>query len=263
MPAPREMGIDTLWEKHASGLARIAAVLFDDPRLDSRPDVVALLEQVRGRAKADWRTAPADRDGWLRRLAAGEFLGHGLRLYEPALHRLLASQVWSEEVVEELVQGAATRATERLGELIDRPRPLFGWLCQLLRQQRVDWLRNRSALKRDAGRTVSLDGAPRLADTGTTPTQAERRTRVREMFDRVLGELSPDDAIVLRLHADDHLMPAEIAVRLGIQPGDARIRLFRARRRAIQFWIELFPDAAADLAELGIIAPKPRAATEP
>jgi len=248
---------DAVWREHAATIARTAAVLFDDPRLVTRPDIEALVGQVKARAAAEWPTSGLDPTAWLKRLATSEFLGHGLKLYEPALHRMLASQVWSEEVVEELVQGAATRAAERLGELVERPRPLFGWLCQLARQRRVDWLRARSALKRDAARTVPLEGAPRLADTGTTPTQAERRTRVREMFDRVLAELTPEYAAVLRMHANEHLTPAEIAARLRIQSGDARIRLFRARRRAAQVWAQLFPDAAADLAALGIFTPEP------
>jgi RNA polymerase sigma factor (sigma-70 family) len=230
----------------------MAASFFDDPRLDPPPKPHALLSEARARAATEW-PVQSDPDGWLRRKVGAELLGHAHRLYQPALHRMLQGQVWSEEVVEELVQGAAARASERLDELLDRPRPLFGWLCQLVRQQRIDWLRSRSALKRDAGRTVSLDGAPRLADTGTTPTQAERRSRVREMFDRVLTELPADQAAVLRMHADEHLGPSEIAARLGVQAGDARIRLFRARRRALQLWIHLFPDSAGDLADLGLI----------
>ena len=252
MPSSSSLTFDALWARHAPGLARMAATFFDDPRLDPPPDVRALLGQARARAAAEW-PPKSDPDRWLRHRVGGELLGFGHRLYEPALHRLLQGQVWSEEVIEELVQGAAARASERLNELLDRPRPLFGWLCQLVRQQRIDWLRARSALKRDAGRTVSLDGAPRLADTGTTPTQAERRSRVREMFDRVLAELPDDQAAVLRMHADEHLGPSEIAARLDIQPGDARIRLFRARRRALQLWIQLFPDSAGDLADLGLL----------
>jgi RNA polymerase sigma factor (sigma-70 family) len=249
---PRPQSFDAAWAAQAADLHRLAAVLFDDPRLDPPPDVRELLTTARSRIAPEWPAREPDAGGWLRHRVAAELLGHGHRVYAPALHRLLRGQVWSEEVVEELVQGAVTRAAERLDELVERPRPLFGWLCQLVRQQRIDWLRARSAAKRDAGRTVSLDGLPKLADTGTTPTQAERRTRVREMFDRVLAGLSADDATVLRLHADDHLGPTEIAARLGIQPGDARIRLFRARRRALQCWIDLFPGAAADLAELGL-----------
>jgi RNA polymerase sigma factor (sigma-70 family) len=259
VPRSNELDFDTLWDRHASELARMAAAFFNPPHLDPAPDLRAMLEQARASAAAEWpAAAPKNAAGWLRRKVGGELLGCGHQLYQRALHRLLQGQVWSKELVEELVQGAATRATERLDELIDRPRPLFGWLCQLVRQQRIDWLRARSAQKRDAGRTVSLEWAPKLADTGTTPTQAERRTRVREMFDRVLADLPADDGAVLRLHADEHLGPSEIAVRLGIQAGDARIRLYRARRRALQVWVQLFPSSAADLADLGLVEAEPR-----
>jgi RNA polymerase sigma factor (sigma-70 family) len=252
VPAARPSSFDVVWAAHAPELVRVAAIYFDDARLEPPPDPRQLLDDARSRIASDWPNAPREATDWLRTRVAAEFLGHAHRVYAPALHRLLRGQVWSDEIVEELVQGAAARAAERLDELVARPRPLFGWLCQLVRQQRIDWLRARSAAKRDAGRTVPLDVLPRLADTGTTPTQAERRTRVREMFDRVLTELPSDDVLVLRLHADEHLGPSDIATRLGIQPGDARIRLFRARRRALKHWLELFPGAAADLAELGL-----------
>jgi RNA polymerase sigma factor (sigma-70 family) len=253
------MTFETLWGRHEAELARMTDVLFNHPHLDPAPDVRVMLDQARAHAAAAWPPdATIDVALWLRRKVGGDLLGRGHQLYEPALQRMLQGQVWSAELVEELVQGAAARATERLDELIERPRPLFGWLGQLVRQQRIDWLRARSARKRDAGRTVPLASAPIAADTGTTPTQAERRTRVREMFDRVLAELPADDAKVLRLHADEHLGPAEIAVRLGIQAGDARIRLYRARKRALQVWIQLFPSSAADLMDFGLIDSKPR-----
>lgn len=261
-----QLTFDGVWRRQQPGLGRLAAVLFDDPRLRPAPAADDLLRQVRPRAAAAWADRPADADpaAWLTRFVAGEWLGHGLGLYDAGLRGLLRRQVWSDLEVDELIQGAATRAAERLDELVDRPRPLFGWLCQLVRQQRVDWLRSRSAAKRDAGRTRPLEAAPGLADTGTTPTQAERRTRVREMFERVLAGLPADQAAVLRLHADEHLGPGEIAARLKLSPEAARVRLFRARKKALEVWVRLFPDAAADLAELGLIEPDPPdGATDP
>jgi RNA polymerase sigma-70 factor (ECF subfamily) len=246
---------NALWDRQHSGLARLAAVLFDDPRLRPAPSPEELLRPIRPRAAAIWteRGPDGDAGAWLRRFVTGELLGHGLVLYDAELHGLLRRQVWSDSDVEELVQGAAARAAERLTELVDRPRPLFTWLCQLVRQQRADWLRFRSARKRDARRTRSLDADPRLADTGTTPTQAERRTRVREMFERVLARLPAEYTEVLRLSIDEHLGPAEIATRLGLSPEAARVRLFRARRRALEVWVREVPDAASDLVELGVI----------
>jgi RNA polymerase sigma factor (sigma-70 family) len=165
---------------------------------------------------------------------------------------MLRRQVWSDVEVDELMQGAATRSVERIGELIERPRPMFGWLCQLVRHQRVDWLRARAAVKRSAP-TGQLVPHLDVADTGTTPTQAERRTRVREMFDQVLGHLDTADADLLRLQVVAHLTPTEIAARLRITPENARIQLFRARGKAAAAWQALFPQAAAELRALGVL----------
>ncbi len=255
MPPTRHSMLETLWAERASEISHLAATLFDDPRLDPPLNLEKLVDQIRARIAVDASEVALDGVNALHRRVGAELLGYGHQLYGPALHRLLHGQVWSDDLVEELVQGALARAAERLDELLNRPRPLFGWLCQLVRQQRIDWLRNRSAHKRDAGRTVSLAGASVVADTGTTPTQAERRSRVREMFERVLAHLPAEMAAVLRLHSDEHLSPAEIAGRLGISGGDARIRLFRARRRALEVWLQLFPQSAAELAEAGVMAP--------
>lgn len=240
--------LDTLWIAQEPVLRRLAVVLFDDPQLRPAPFMDELLSAVKSRAAS---TAPARPDELIR-FAAGELLARAWELYDGPLRGMLRRQVWSEVEVDELMQGAATRSVERIGELIDRPRPLFGWLCQLVRQQRVDWLRTRTALKRSAP-TAPLALHFEVADTGTTPTQAERRTRVREMFDQVLGQLDAADADLLRLQVVAHLTPTEIAARLRITPENARIQLFRARGKAAAAWQALFPEAAAELRAVGVL----------
>lgn len=69
---------------------------------------------------------------------------------------------------------------------------------------------------------MSLD----LADAVGESLDAARRVR------RMLTELPPDDAEILRLSSWEQLSPTEIAAVLGCSPTAARSRLQRARRRA-------------------------------
>lgn len=237
------------WRAVEPAVRRLAAALFDDPRLRPAPPVDAYVREVREIALRQ--------EGESMWLVVGHFVARGLQLYDSMLRSMLRIRVWSDAEVDDILQGAALRATERCGELVHNPRPLFGWLCTLVKQQRVDWLRAKMAVKRDAGRTEPLD-APAVIDTGTTPTQNERRSRVREMFEDVLRELPSESREVLRLTVDEHLSPADIAERLGLSDENARIRLFRARKQASLEWTRLFPGAAADLAGLGFLKGPPR-----
>jgi len=251
---PDPAALDRAWLAHGPALRRVAATLFDDPHLHVNPD--DLLRDARPAVAARWPAdPPADPARWLLREVTGELLGRGWVLYDASLRGLLGRKVFVAADVDELLQGAAARSVERLGELVARPRPLFGWLCQLAKQQRVDWLRR-------GGRdrlVLPADGLPDPADSGTSPTQAERRARVREMYARVLAGLAPDDARLLRLTTEQGLGPADVAGLLGITPGNARLRVYRARCAAAAAWQQLFPGAAAELAAAGVF---PRGAAD-
>jgi RNA polymerase sigma factor (sigma-70 family) len=252
-PPPTEF--DGLWRAREPALRRQAAVLFDDPQLRPAPSPDELLHNVRPLVVARWPAdgQPGRREEWLLVEVTRELLGVGWRVYDGPVRGMLGRKVWSEADVDELAQGAAARSVRRLGELVARPRPLFGWLCLLARQQRAEWLRRGGAGRELTG--ASLDGFPDPADSGTTPTQAERRTRVRDMYDRVLAGLAPDEARLLLLTTERGLRPAEVASELGISVGNARQRVFRARCAAARGWQALFPEAAAELAALGLFPP--------
>lgn len=243
-------GFDAAWRAHLAVLRRQAAILFDDPRLDPPPSPDDLLRDIRPAIAARWYS-PEVPTAWLLTEATRELLGRGWVVYDGPLRGLLARKVWCAADVDELLQGAAARSLQRLPELVARPRPLFGWLCLLARQQRVDWLRRGG----DRRSLLLADALPDLADSGTTPTQAERRARVREMYDQVLARLGPDDARLIRLSTEQCAGPGELARQFGITELNARQRLFRARCAAARAWQELFPGAAAELAPFGVFPP--------
>lgn len=235
-------------------LRRQATILFDDPRLRPPPSPDDLLSDLAPAVVARYPAGapPADPALWVLTEVTRELLGHGWTIYDGPLRGMIGRKVWSDSDVDELMQGAAAVSVRRLGELVSRPRPLFGWLCLLVRQERVDWLRRGGGRR---GTVVAEDAVPDTVDTGTTPTQAERLSRVRDMYSRVLASLPTDDAHLLQLATVEGRGPAEIAGLLGISEGNARQRLFRARCAAARAWQELFPEAAAELAGFGVFPP--------
>jgi RNA polymerase sigma factor (sigma-70 family) len=245
---------DELWREREPALRRQAAVLFDDPRLRPAPSPDDLLRDVKPAVLARWPAEPPGEPAkWVLTEVTGELLACGWTLYDGPLRGMIRRKVWSDTEVDELLQGAATRSVERLAELVCRPRPLFGWLRMLLNQQRAEWLRRGGSRKPT---TVALGEFPDPIDTGTTPTQAELRARVRDMYDQVLARLAADDVHLLRLNTEQGLGPAEIARLLGITELNARQRVFRARCAAALMWQNLYPAAASELAAFGVFPPK-------
>jgi len=243
---------DGVWQAQKSVLSRQATVLFDDPRLRPAPSPEDLLSKAKPALVTRWSfgSPPEVPAQWLLVELTRELLGFGWTVYDGPLRGMIRRKVWSDADVDELLQGAAVTSIKRLPELVTRPRPLFGWLCMFVRQERVEWLR-RGVSKL----TFAPEGVPEQADTGTTPTQAERLARVRDMYDQVLASLEAEDANLLRLTAAQGLGPSQIADMVGLTDVNARQRIFRARCAAARAWQNLFPLAAAELAELGVFPP--------
>lgn len=243
---------DRAWRAQTPALSRQAAVLFDDPRLRPAPSPEDLLGKNKPAIGARWPVAspPEVPARWLLVELTRELLGFGWAVYDGPLRGMVRRKVWSDADVDELLQGAAATSVKRLPELVARPRPLFGWLCMFARQERVEWLRRGAARL-----AVAPGGIPERADTGTTPTQAERLARVRDMYDRVLASLEAGDADLLRLTAARGLGPSQVAGIIGLTDGNARQRIYRARCAAARAWLNLFPQAAAELAVLGVFPP--------
>ncbi|MCE9563311.1 MAG: hypothetical protein K8U57_14805 [Planctomycetes bacterium] len=242
---------DRAWQAQKPVLSRQATVLFDDPRLRPAPSPDDLLNKNKPVIEARWPVASPEAPAqWFLVELTRELLGFGWTVYDGTLRGMIRRKVWSDADVDELLQGAAATSIKRLPELVTRPRPLFGWLCMFVRQERVEWLR------RGIGRlTFAPYGIPEQADTGTTPTQAERLARVRDMYEQVLASLEAEDAELLGLTAAQGLGPSQIANMIGVTDVNARQRIFRARCAAARAWQNLFPQAAAELAEFGVFPP--------
>jgi RNA polymerase sigma-70 factor (ECF subfamily) len=119
----------------------------------------------------------------------------------------------------------------------------FIWLRMIVNQTLVDLHRQHLGVqRRDAGREVSLDGAPyaqatsasvaiQLVGTFTSPSGAAARADRHKLVQNAIEQMDPIDREVLALRHFEELTNSEVAEALGIEQKAASIRYIRALRR--------------------------------
>jgi RNA polymerase sigma-70 factor (ECF subfamily) len=132
--------------------------------------------------------------------------------------RLARSRVASEADAEDVVQRALTRAVERAWQLADASRAR-AWFYRILRRAIVDHHRRKSAVVSDDVAVQEL------------PADDERpRPPVCACAVRLLGELRPAYAEIVRRVDFEQEDPAGVARALGVSMTSLYVRLHRARR---------------------------------
>lgn len=137
----------------------------------------------------------------------------------PRFVSFVRSQVGARAVAEDIVQGAFAQA-------LQEPRHLEGvhltrWFYRTLRNAVVD--RHRRGIAE--GRALE-----RLQRDPTMPPSADIPRRVCGCVRRALDGLGPKARRVIESVELTGLTPAEFARAEGISPGNAAVRLYRARR---------------------------------
>lgn len=204
---------------------------------------------------------PTDDTELARRVARGDgdalgeaFDRHRERLRRGVLFRMdprLRGRVDADDVLQEAYLQAAGRV-EHFAKRQDappdagageEPMSLFVWLRLLAAQTLVDAHRRHLGAKmRDAGREVSLGGAPSPVATSvslagcllgklTSPSQAAMRAELETKLQDALGGMSDLDQEVIALRHFEHLTNGEVAQALGIEAKAASIRYVRAIKR--------------------------------
>jgi RNA polymerase sigma-70 factor (ECF subfamily) len=135
--------------------------------------------------------------------------------------RLTRERVASEADAEDVVQRALMRATERAQSLED-PARARGWFYRILRNAIADHHR--------AGRSERAKRADGLEPEELADESAESPRTPCTCSLRLLAELRPAYAEVLRRVEVDGEDPADVARALGISAGNLHVRLHRARR---------------------------------
>jgi RNA polymerase sigma-70 factor (ECF subfamily) len=141
----------------------------------------------------------------------------------------------------DVVQDALLEATQRFAQWGEqRELPFHVWLRFLTAQSLTRSRRfHAGTQKRDLAREDGLDSkcvsASRVADwilsSQTSPTQAARRSEVREMVLAALEQLDELDREILALRHFEQLSNEEAAAELGIEPAAASKRFTRALQR--------------------------------
>ena len=158
---------------------------------------------------------------------------------------------------EDIVQEALVDATRRFGEWCSQDRYPFRVWMRLLTTQALarSFRQHHQAQKRDADRdreltpqraSVSAESVTDwLVSTGTSPTQAARRTEVRERVLAAVAELEELDREILALRHFEQLSNEDAAMELGIEPAAASKRFARALERLRPVLRVLKPDESA------------------
>jgi len=170
----------------------------------------------------------SDETGWVLAAQRGDsdailaLLGR----YRPRLVRLLAGVIGEASLAEDLAQEAFILAFQSLSQLRD-PMAFYPWVRRLA---------TRHALRKTRGRNVEPKG---LADVTATSEGPARQVETRMAVHSALSRLSQEHRLVLVLREMEQLDYDEIAETLGVPVGTVRSRLFKARERFRQVWLEL------------------------
>ena len=135
--------------------------------------------------------------------------------------RFLESRLGSRAAAEDVLQAAYVKGLERGGELRDNESAV-AWFYRLLRNALIDHYRHRDAEGRALARHAE---EPRIERS-----DAELEAAVCECVHGLIPTLKAEYADILRATEMEGAGVAEVAVRLGITPGNAGVRLHRARQ---------------------------------
>lgn len=133
--------------------------------------------------------------------------------------RMARSRVATEADAEDVVQRAMMRASERAAQLIE-PSRARAWFYRILRRAIVDHHRSRPPETDDG---AALDEAP-------APELEQSRASACRCAARLVGELRPAYAGIVRRVDFDGEDPSAVAADLGISMTNLYVRLHRARR---------------------------------
>jgi RNA polymerase sigma-70 factor (ECF subfamily) len=133
--------------------------------------------------------------------------------------RMARSRVATEADAEDVVQRAMMRASERAAQIAE-PSRARAWFYRILRRAIVDHHRSRPPETDDE---AALDDAP-------APEPERPHATACRCAARLVGELRPAYADIVRRLDFDGEDPAAVAARLGITMTNLYVRLHRARR---------------------------------
>ncbi|MCE9613456.1 MAG: sigma-70 family RNA polymerase sigma factor [Lentisphaerae bacterium] len=176
---------------------------------------------------------------WVARAQGGDQAAFGelVRRYHGRVYSLVYGMLNNAQDAQELEQQTWIRAWQKLGTF-KREAEFFTWVYRIASNLCLDWLRHRRRVREEPlEAAVEPEPAPevmRQPSVATAPDEALLRQERRALFERALGELSPEHRLVVQLREVDGLSYEEIAAVLKCRVGTVMSRLFYARQKLIE-----------------------------
>lgn len=186
---------------------------------DQSFDLAGCLDRVRQRDQA----------------AARELVEHLYPLVIRIVRSHLPRRVAEEDLTQEIFLKMFTRLEQYQGAV-----PFPHWVSRIAVTTCIDQLRAQKRRPEFRWADLSENEAQVLdsvtADDGVAPDDA---VATRELLSRLLGQLKPEDRMVVQLLDLEQKTIAEISVLTGWNPSLVKVRAFRARRKLQKLFAEL------------------------
>jgi RNA polymerase sigma-70 factor (ECF subfamily) len=204
----------------------MTTALLDDEQTGAR----TALYQSLFRVKYGWRVAGQE-SGHFRRIEMSRLNHHVMQPSDStalflANHQrfldFLKSRVGSTHDAEEILQAAFVRVMEK-GSSIRQSESSIAWFYRLLRNAVIDYYRRRESADR------SLEAYAQQLDEFEHVVDATLEQTICACVRGLIPTLKPEYATLIEaVDLQDQRLPA-VATAMGIAPGNARVRLHRAR----------------------------------
>lgn len=148
----------------------------------------------------------------------------------------IRSRVGSQEAAEELLQEAYVKALKQADKIKDKEK-IVAWFYRLLRNSLVDFYRRQSAEVKVLERFVK-DAPSHMEDK-------ELEKAVCKCVGRVIETLKPEYSSVLKKFELEDESLKTIAQESGVTPGNAAVRLHRARESLKKSLLQTCGDCAS------------------
>ena len=179
---------------------------------DESFDLPACLERVRDRDQA----------------AARDLVDHLFPLVIRIVRSHLPRRVREEDLAQEVFMKMFARLDQYQGAV-----PLTHWVSRIAVTTCIDHLRAQKRRPEFRWADLSETEATVIEQAATAEGDVapDEAIAARELVDKLLGQLRPDDQMVLRLLDLEQLSVAEVSERTGWNVSLVKVRAFRARRK--------------------------------
>ncbi|MGA2600509.1 MAG: sigma-70 family RNA polymerase sigma factor [Bryobacteraceae bacterium] len=156
-------------------------------------------------------------------------------VYRKRIMGTIARLIGRPEDVEDVAQEVFLRLYYSLDQL-RTPEVFEPWLYRLTVNASYDYLRKQR--RRNEARMADLsEQQVMMADAaagGKANSDQKHRTQVKELLDSLLGHLSEEDRVLLKLKEVEGLSLKELEKVYRVKENALKVRLFRARQRVLK-----------------------------